>query len=57
MKQPGDALMGFGIVISLFALLGAAANGPAAGTSPILMLLVGLVLLVLGYLRRRTHLR
>lgn len=54
-KQPGDALMGFGVVALVLALFGAA-NATTAG-SPLIVASIGAVLLVLGYLRRRSALR
>lgn len=56
-KQPGDTLMGFGAVIAVLAIFGAANAGPGTATGPLLMIIIGLILVTLGYLRRRAFLR
>lgn len=51
-KQPGDVLMGFGVVALLLALFGAV-TATTAG-NPLLVALLGVVLLGVGYWRRRS---
>ncbi|WP_275779714.1 hypothetical protein [Paenarthrobacter sp. Y-19] len=53
-KQPGDTLIGLGSVIAVLAVVVALVGGANGPTPPLLSVLVGLVLVVIGYLQRRS---
>jgi len=53
-RQPGDALIGIGSVIAVMAVVASVVVAAKGTTPPILGVLIGLVLVVIGYLQRRS---